>query len=198
MNVEISKQDVELAEQFWNEEGFPLLRPANEGEIILLLGWSLGQDKEVLLSREVGEDENYGEAAAEAAYILEDYLPVNFTSDGEILVELSTGFYDLYSDWYPEITFDQPWHVSILQAWLDNLGAKICIKPSNEIAENKLILDHVERATYSIDTSARYGYFKHMSVRNAINQFVSEYWHKQNRLPDGKHDIKGTEVTFHN
>jgi hypothetical protein len=196
LSVNLTKEDVQLAEQFWNDEGVPLLRQANGGESVLIVGWSLGQDKEVLLSREVGEDEDYGEAAAEAEGILDKYLPVNFTCDGEVLAELSTGFHDLYGEWYSEVTFDEPWYVTILQGWLDTKGAQICIRPSKSIEEDKLILDHVARASYSIDNTMRYASFQHMSIQYAIKKFASEHWKMHKALPIGQYNVNGTDVNF--
>lgn len=196
LSVEVSREALQLAEQFWDDEGVPLLRLPKAGERVFILGWSLGQDKEVLLSREVGEDEDYGEAASEAAGIVDSYFSDTFTCDGEVVAKLSAGFYDGYCDWYSEITFDESWHVTLLQEWLDSQGAQICIRPSKELEENQIILEHVERATYTFDRSIKYAAFKDMSIQNSIKKFVSEYWQNNHDLPIGKYDINGTDVTF--
>lgn len=198
MEIDIALAEVEKSRQYWDDEGLPLFRQPENGEKILILGWSIGQGKEVLLSRELKPDEDYGDAAAEALNIIDDYLPSGFVCEGKLVAKIETGFSDGMCDWYSEVTFDQPWHVTLLQNWLDKQGAKICIQPSEESLQDKAISDHVVRAEYKIDIDKkmRYAAFRHMSIQNAIRLFVTNYWDAHKALPYGNHHIDGVDVYF--
>ena len=70
MKVEVPSDFITEAEDYWDSEGTPLLRELYPNDQILIIAWSIGQEKPVLLSREANADEDYGSAATEAIRIL--------------------------------------------------------------------------------------------------------------------------------
>jgi hypothetical protein len=196
MNIETPSSIIAQAEDYWESEGIPLLREPRPGDQILILGFSLGQEKPVLLSREPNADEDYGVAAAEAFDVLHNHIPDCFTCDGETVANVSTGFTDGCCEYYSEITFDEYWHVSLFQGWLDENNIAICIRPSAAMEDDKVISDHVALARFDIDRSIRYAAFKAMGVRYEIRKFVNECWTKRRQLPTGTHLLSGVTVTF--
>ena len=197
MNYELPSSIVTQSEEFWDSEGTPLLRKPNPGDQILILDWSLGQEQPVLLSREPNGDEDYGAAAAEAAYLLPGSVPSTFTSDGKFVAHLSSGFYDGNCDRYEEITFPEYWHATLLQFWMDANEIPICIRPSSRMQDDKVTNDHVDLAQFSFDRTTKYAGFKAMGIRHKIREYVGECWRTNRALPQGLHTLPGgVEVTF--
>ncbi len=198
MNFEVTCELLAQAEAYWDEEGLPLLREHYPGDQALILGWSIGQDLPVLLAWQPGPDEDYGDAAREAANILPSDLPSRFICSGTEVARLSNGFYDGSGDWYTEVTLQKEWHASLLQAWLDNQGHPICIRPSVSMETDKVISDHAERAAYSFDHTIRNAAFKAMALRYEVRQYIEAFLAKNGQLPMGSHTVpSGTVVTFH-
>lgn len=165
MSYEVPREIAIQAESFWDEEGIPFLREAKAGEQILILGWSDGQEMPVLLSRELAVGEDYGDAAKEAARLLPDNLPTAFTCDGIAVAVIRNGFYDGDGNRWTEVTFSEYWEATLLQCWLDSCDVPICIRPSSDMQDEKIISDHVFLAHYSFDRTIKYAAFKDMGIR---------------------------------
>ena len=197
-DYEVPKEIVTQAEEFWDIEGIPLLRDPMPGEKVLILGWSRGQELPVLLSSDTDSDDDYGvQSSAEAANILPDDLPRNFTCEGIAVAKLGRGFYDGNCDEFTEITFPSYWHATLLQCWMDANGVPICIRPSSAMQDDKIISDHVALANFSYDRTMKYAAFKGMSIRGEIRRYVGECWRSTRTLPQGTQRLpSGTEVTF--
>lgn len=199
MEYEIPREVVSESEEFFEYEGIPLLRPAKPGEERLILGWSLAQEKPVLLSRNVEDGEDYQPLAEAATKMLPDSFPTTLTCEGDIVCKVGHGFYDVYGDRTAEITIEEAWHSSLLQFWLDMHKLPICIRPSINLEDEKVIRDHAELASYSFDRSIRYAAFKEMGIRHAIREYVRECWLRDRRLPKGAYTLtNGVVVTFPN
>ena len=197
MIYEVPCEIVAQAESFWNDEGIPFLREAKTGEQILILGWSVGQELPVLLSRELTVDEDYGDAAAEAIRLLPDNLPSTFTCNGIAVAEISDGFYDGSGDHWTEATFSEYWQATLLQCWLDSCNVPLCIRPSSDMQDGKIINDHTFLAHYYFDRTIKHAAFKDMGIRYDIRKYVAEYWDKNQDLPEGSHTLlSGLIVVF--
>lgn len=198
MTFDIHKEIVAQAKEYWDDESMPLLRLPTKDDHILILGWSTGQDQSVLLAWQPDPDEDFGEAAAKAAEALPEDLPDGFTCDGDVVAKLKSGFYDGNGDWYSEITFQEEWHATLLQAWLDDAGHHICILPSEKMSTDKTITDHVNRAGFNFDRTIRYAAFKAMSLQYEARQYTEDYLTNQGQLPLGSHTLPSGAVVFFN
>lgn len=201
MMYEVPQYILSRAEEFWDEEDLPLLRDPKAGEIVLVLGWSTGQELPVLYSKDISVNEDRAEdveSAEEAAQILSERdIPSGFTCDGKVVGRLKSGFYDGNGDWWDEITFSNVWHATLLQRWFDENEIPICIQVSSSMRDEKVITDHVSLARYDIDRAIKYAAFKDMSIRHEIREYVTECWKKRRELPSGSHFMpSGTLVTF--
>ena len=196
MNYEVSKEIVSHAESFWDDEGLPFLRAAAQGEHVLILGWSAGQELPCLLIEEADGDD-YGESAREADILFPNNLPSEFTCEGKIVASLSREFYDGNCERLAEVTFLNAWHATLLQCWLDKEGVPICIRPSSSMQDEKVISDHTAHASHSFDRTIRHAAFKNMSIRHEIRAHVGACWSTNRALPTGTHTLpSGTAVTF--
>lgn len=196
--IDIPNEIVTQAKAYWDDESMPLLRQPTKEDLILFLGWSVGQDQPVLLAWQPGPDEDYGEAAAKAATVLPEDLPDGFTSEGKVVVKLKGGFYDGNGDWYSEITIPKEWHATLLQAWLDGAGHRICIRPTETMLTANLVTEHVDRAGFNVDGTMRYAAFKAMSLQYEARQYTKDYLINEGQLPLGSHTLPSGAVVFFN
>ena len=198
-DFEIPKEIAAQAENLWNNHGLLLLRAPIAAEQILIIGTSGGSDDPVLLSREIGpNEENNIASAAEAAGLLPKNIPRNFTCEGKLLGTLSTGFYDGVGDHYSEITFTTKWHAAFLQCWLDAKRIPICIQLSTSMFRDQTIQNHVALAQFHVDRNKKYAAFKFMSIQAEVWRFVAECLDEGRQLPMGTHTLSsGTLVTFY-
>lgn len=130
--VRVPRFLVEIASDYFETTGRAFMREARDGERILYLGYSLGQDRVAVLSEVPEREEEYMEPAAIALAMLPRDLPSKFNCEGSCIFRLNKGFYDMTCEYCPELTFDHEFHVSIFQYWLDSVKCPICIRPASD------------------------------------------------------------------
>lgn len=192
----IPKELVEHARDYWDEQGEPDLREPAPGDRCFFIGWSDRQEAYVLLSGD--SDEARNEELSEDAYCqLYNEIPLTFTSQGETVAELGTGFLDNYGTETVEITLEELWHATLLQYALDKAKRGICFRMTSGYYLGAKLDAHAAKAKYSIKPMGPYTAFQHMPIRREIGDYVRSHYERTGGLPWGPHTLpSGLVVTF--
>lgn len=198
MKPTLSKDFIDIARNYWEEECLPLLREPNDGDRILVFTWAPNLEHYTLLDADINF-ENYDEfmdSASIATNLISELLPSEILSDEELVFSLDTGFFDINGNYTEQLSIEEPWHVTLIQKILDDQNVDICIVAPDKYIKSLLIIEHINKAKYSIDVDGKYAAFRHYEIKRKIAEFVRNYFNHHKTLPIGNFTVNQIDVHF--